>query len=46
VIWSFGDDGRELLVNEIGRVSGESMLAAGSRYVEIKADGAWTFARK
>jgi hypothetical protein len=36
------ETGRELLVNEIGRYSGESLLPAGTVLLSVEADGAWT----
>jgi hypothetical protein len=44
VVWSY-DDGPELLINDIGRYSGETILPQGTDFVAIEADGAWTFAK-
>jgi hypothetical protein len=41
-VWAYGSSGRDLLVNEIGRYEGESLLADGTLLFEIEADGAWT----
>jgi len=41
-VWAYSSDGRDLLVNEIGRYSGESLLPDGTLLFEIEADGAWT----
>ena len=46
VIHSFDGQSFDLLANEIGRVQGETTLPAGTRYIEIEADGAWTFNRQ
>lgn len=43
-VWAYSSDGRDLLVNEIGRYSGESLLPDGTVLFEIEADGAWTMA--
>ncbi len=45
VVRSFGSGSWDLLVDEIGRVSGKTTVPAGTRFVEITADGAWSFAR-
>ena len=41
-VWAYGDS-RDLLINEIGKYSGETLLPSGTVLVEIEADGAWTF---
>ena len=41
-VWSYTADSRDLLFNEIGRYSGESVLPDGTLLLEIEADGAWT----
>jgi len=46
VIHSFDGQSFDLLANEIGKVQGETALPAGTRFVEIEADGAWTFNRQ
>jgi hypothetical protein len=40
----FGD-APDLLVNEIGRYSGEMTLAQGSTFIDIGASGSWTLTR-
>jgi hypothetical protein len=42
VVEAYGDSS-DLLVNEIGRYSGETILPDGTVLVAISADGAWTF---
>jgi hypothetical protein len=34
-----------LPINEIGNYSGEIQLPSGTTFVEIRADGAWSFRR-
>jgi hypothetical protein len=46
VIRSYDSQSWELLVNEIGKVQGETVLPVGTRFVEVEADGAWTFTRR
>jgi hypothetical protein len=41
-VWSFGEAGQDLLVNEIGSYSGEVLWPSGTLLVEITADGKWT----
>jgi hypothetical protein len=41
-VWAYGDT-TELLVNEIGRYNGESLVPAGTLVFEITADGDWRF---
>jgi hypothetical protein len=41
-IWAYSEDGTDLLVNEIGTYTGESLLADGTFVLEITADGSWT----
>lgn len=45
VIRSYQSGTWDLLVNEIGRQDGETRLPVGTRYLEIEADGTWTFTR-
>jgi hypothetical protein len=40
-IWAYGESSRDLLVNEIGRYSGEVFLG-GATLLEIVADGSWS----
>jgi len=44
VIQAYGEDGgsSDLLVNEIGRYSGENTLSEGPGLIAINADGSWT----
>ena len=42
VVYAFGTDGTELLVNEIGNYSGETILPDSTVLVTIEADGTWT----
>jgi hypothetical protein len=44
VVTAYGDSS-ELLVNEIGRYRGESLLPDGTVLIEITADGLWSFSR-
>lgn len=39
---SYGGSGVDLLVNEIGRYSGEVLLPTDTNVIEVIADGAWT----
>lgn len=41
VIWVYGEDS-DLLVNEIGKYTGEVLVPPGMVLIEIEADGAWT----
>jgi hypothetical protein len=41
-VWSYALDGTDLLVNEIGAYSGESILSEGTFLLVIVADGKWT----
>lgn len=41
-IWAYGDSGRDLLVNEVGKYSGEVLVSADTAVLEITADGAWS----
>ena len=41
VVWAYGDEGRDLLVNEIGAYNGESLWPSGTVLIEIEAVGAW-----
>ena len=41
----FGAHSSDLLVNEIGRYSGEMPLAEGSVFIDISASGSWTLDR-
>jgi hypothetical protein len=45
VVRSYGGGSWDLLVNDIGKVSGETTVPAGTRFIEIVADGAWSFRR-
>jgi hypothetical protein len=38
---AYGDSSR-LLVNEIGKYSGETLLPSGTVLLEVEADGNWT----
>lgn len=42
-VWAYGGSGTDLLVNEIGAYSGDSLLADGTFLLEINADGSWSF---
>jgi hypothetical protein len=42
VVTAWGEE-QHLLVNEIGRYTGETLLPSGTVLVEIQADGPWTF---
>lgn len=39
---AYASGGTDLLVNEIGNYSGETLLPDGTLVLEITADGAWT----
>jgi hypothetical protein len=41
-VWAYGDS-TDLLVNEIGRYKGESLVPAGTLLFEVQADGRWRF---
>jgi len=41
-ILAYRSDGSDLLVNEIGKYSGETTLADGTFLLEVTADGAWS----
>ncbi|MBO3745961.1 hypothetical protein J5X84_07770 [Streptosporangiaceae bacterium NEAU-GS5] len=46
VVYAFPLSGNgHLLVNKIGKVSGKVTIPAGTRYVSVQADGAWTLTR-
>jgi hypothetical protein len=45
VIRSYDGRSWDLLVNEIGRQDGDTTIPAGTRYLEIEADGAWSLTR-
>jgi hypothetical protein len=40
---SYADDGRDLLVNEIGKYTGEILMPAGLVVIAVSADGKWSF---
>jgi hypothetical protein len=40
---TFTDDGRDLIINEIGRYSGEILMPTGLIAIVISADGKWSF---
>jgi hypothetical protein len=44
VIWAYDADGEAtgLVVNEIGAYQGTRRIPAGTRWLEVQADGAWT----
>lgn len=44
VVKAYGDRS-DLLVNEIGNYTGETLLPGGTTVIEIEADGAWTLDR-
>lgn len=46
VIRSYDSQSWDLLVNEIGRQDGETTIPVGTRFLEIEADGAWSFNRQ
>ena len=44
-VWLYSSDGRDLLVNEIGKYDGETIVnipSGGSAFFEINADGNWS----
>jgi hypothetical protein len=41
-IWAYSTDGTDLLVNDIGRYSGQVLLPDGTFLLAITADGSWT----
>lgn len=43
-VWAYGDSA-ELLVNEIGGYSGETLMPDGTVLVDIEADGPWTLTK-
>jgi hypothetical protein len=44
VVRAYGDS-QELLINEIGKYSGEILIPSGTLALEIEADGPWTVQR-
>lgn len=42
VIWGWGSNGRDLLVNEIGPYTGIVILSSQTKILEIKAEGNWS----
>jgi hypothetical protein len=40
-VWAYGDTGRDLLVNDIGRYNGQNTIGDGPTLLEITGDGAW-----
>jgi hypothetical protein len=42
-VWAYGDS-RDLLVNEIGPYSGETLLPTGTLVLTVEADGPWSIA--
>jgi hypothetical protein len=40
-VWAYGDT-QELLVNEIGKYSGEQLMPVGTVLLEIQSDGTWS----
>jgi hypothetical protein len=42
VVTTYGPDGSDLIVNDIGAFSGEQQLADGTFLIEIEADGGWS----
>ena len=42
VVYGYSNDGRNLLVNEIGNYDGEVILSPSTFLMVIKADGKWT----
>ena len=43
-VWSYADTSRDLLVNVIGKYSGQSLLPSGTDLLQVEAGGAWTVA--
>ena len=44
-IWAHGEDtGQDLLVNKIGRYSGQNVIGNGPVVLQVAADGRWTLA--
>lgn len=41
-VWAYEDSGRDLLINEIGKYSGEVLVSADTVVLEVTADGIWT----
>lgn len=41
-IWTYGDQGTDLIVNEIGTYSGTVLIGSGMYLWEIDADGSWS----
>ena len=42
VVTAYSSDGRDLLINEIGKYSGEVVMPSGLLLLEIEADGKWS----
>lgn len=45
VVWSYGNEGRDLLFNEIAPTSGQAFVPAGTQLLEVGAEGAWTLSK-
>jgi hypothetical protein len=43
-IWHYSGDGSDLIVNEIGPVSGGYRWPSGVAVIEVSADGPWSIA--
>lgn len=41
-VWVYSDEGTDLLVNDIGRYSGQVLLPDGAFLLAVSADGKWT----
>ena len=42
VVTAYSRDGRDLLVNEIGRCGGQTTLPDRTSLIQVEADGGWT----
>lgn len=45
VVWSYGNEGQDLLFNEIAPTSGQAFVPAGTQLLEVGAEGAWTLSK-
>ncbi|WP_155371835.1 hypothetical protein [Catellatospora vulcania] len=41
-LWAWGESGRDLVINEIGKYSGEVLVSSETIVFEVTADGSWS----
>lgn len=44
-IWAWGENGTDLIVNDIGSYDGTTLLPDGSLVLQVNADGTWTLTK-